>query len=92
MPPGEPTGGGAKSAPTLSVGYPHSPLWEQLSWRIAGAHAVDVLASFVQSSGLAIIEEQLFEALRSGAQVRILVSDYLYISAPKALRTFGRLV
>jgi superfamily II DNA or RNA helicase/diadenosine tetraphosphate (Ap4A) HIT family hydrolase/HKD family nuclease/SOS-response transcriptional repressor LexA len=84
---GEPAGGAGRSAPTLSVGYPHSPLWEQLSWRIAGAHAVDVLASFVQSSGLAVIEEQLFEALRAGAQVRILVSDYLYISAPKALRT-----
>ena len=84
---GQLASGNAKPAATLSVGYPDSPLWEQLSWRIAGAHAVDVLASFVQASGLAIIEEQLFKALRSGAQVRILVSDYLYISAPRALQT-----
>lgn len=79
--------GGGKSARSLSVGYPRSPLWEQLAWRIAGARAVDVVVSFVQSSGLVVIEQQLFEALRAGAQVRILVSDYLYISAPKALET-----
>lgn len=85
--PGESADGGAISASSLSVGYPHSPLWEQLSWRIAAAHSVDVLASFVQPSGLAVIEERLFEALRGNAQARILVSDYLYISAPKALQT-----
>ena len=85
--PGESADGGAISASSLSVGYPHSPLWEQLSWRIAAADSVDVLASFVQPSGLAVIEERLFEALRGGAQARILVSDYLYISASKALQT-----
>nr|WP_144058947.1 DEAD/DEAH box helicase family protein [Rhodopirellula sp. SWK7] len=72
---------------SLSVGYPDSPLWEHLAWRIAGAKAVDVLVSFVQSSGLDVIEERLFDALANNAEVRILVSDYLYISDPKALRT-----
>ena len=70
----------------LSTGFPKSPLWEHLSWRIAGARYVDVLASFVQLSGLDVIEERLFEAIRNEAQVRILVSDYLYISDPHALR------
>jgi len=70
----------------LCTGHPASPLWEQLSWRIAGASHVDVLASFVQSSGLKVIEDRLFDALRNAAQVRILVSDYLYISDAKALR------
>lgn len=71
----------------LSVGYPRAPLWEQLAWRIAGAKTVDILASFVQSSGLEVIEERLFEALGNKAEIRILVSDYLYVSDPKALRS-----
>ncbi|MDA8744851.1 DEAD/DEAH box helicase family protein [Rubripirellula amarantea] len=71
----------------LSVGHPDSPLWEHLAWRISGAKSVDILVSFVQSSGLEVIEERLFEALANEAEVRILVSDYLYISDPKALRT-----
>lgn len=77
----------AKSGRFLSVGHPGSPLWEHLAWRIAGAKSVDVLVSFVQSSGLEVIEERLFEALANKAEVRILVSDYLYISDANALRT-----
>jgi len=75
------------TGPYLSVGYPASPLWEHLAWRIAGAKSVEVLVSFVQSSGLEVIEERLFEALANEAVVRILVSDYLYISDARALRT-----
>lgn len=70
---------------TLSTGYPNSPLWDELSWRLAGAKRIDVLASFVQLSGLDVIEERLFEAIRNDGRVRILVSDYLYISDAKAL-------
>ncbi len=69
----------------LSTGHPDSPLWEQLSWRIAGAKTVDILASFVQPSGLDVIESQLFAALQNGARIRILVSDYLFISDSQAL-------
>jgi diadenosine tetraphosphate (Ap4A) HIT family hydrolase len=69
----------------LSTGYPDSPLWEQLSWRITGARSVDVLASFVQRSGLDVIESALFEGLQNDAHIRLLVSDYLYISDPRAL-------
>jgi HKD family nuclease len=47
---------------------------------------VDLLSSFVQLSGLDVIEESLFEAIRNQARIRILVSDYLYISDPRALR------
>ena len=72
--------------PTLSTGYPDSPLWDHLSWRIVGARFVDLLASFIQLSGLDVIEESLFEAIRNQARIRILVSDYLYISDPRALR------
>jgi superfamily II DNA or RNA helicase/diadenosine tetraphosphate (Ap4A) HIT family hydrolase/SOS-response transcriptional repressor LexA len=69
----------------LATGYPDSTLWERLSDRMADARKIDVLASFVQPSGLAVIEGRLFETLRRDAAVRILVSDYLYISHPNAL-------
>lgn len=74
-----------ESALRLSVGHPDSPLWEQLSWRITGARTVDVLASFVQLSGLDVIESRLFDALHNDARIRIVVSDYLCISDPQAL-------
>ncbi len=70
----------------LATGYPNSKLWDHLSNRLIGAKLVDVLASFVQQSGLQVIEARLFDALRNQAMLRILVSDYLYISDPKALR------
>lgn len=70
----------------LSSGHPDSPLWDHLSWRIVGARAVDILAAFVQLSGLDVIEHRLFDAVHNGATVRILVSDYLYISDVRALR------
>ena len=70
----------------LAAGVPRSPLWDHLAWRIAGARAVDILAAFVQLSGLDVIEQQVFLALRNHARIRILVSDYLCISDPLALR------
>ena len=53
---------------------------------MAGAKTIDILVSFVQLSGLDVIKERLFEALSSEAAIRILVSDYLNISDPQALR------
>ena len=68
------------------TGYPGNPLWGQISICLPGAREVDIVASFVQLSGLDIIQEAIFAALREGAQVRVLVGDYLYISDPAALR------
>ncbi len=70
----------------LATGYPNSKLWDHLSNRLIDAKLVDVLASFVQLSGLQVIEQRLFETIKNQATLRILVSDYLYISDPKALR------
>lgn len=69
----------------LSTGHPDSRLWDRLSTRMVGARLVDILASFVQQSGLDVIERRLFEVLRGEATIRVLVSDYLYISDPRAL-------
>jgi HKD family nuclease len=70
----------------ISTGHPDDPLWDQISIRLLGAREVDILASFVQLSGLDIIQEAIFAALRERTVVRVLVGDYLYISDPAALR------
>ncbi len=71
---------------TLSTGYPNSPLWDELSHRLIGANSVDILASFVQNSGLDVIEQRLLQLLCNESAVRIMVSDYLSISDPNSLK------
>ena len=71
---------------TLAAGQPHSPLWKSIGQRVSTAIEVDLLASFVQPSGLDLIQISIFSALRAGARIRILVGDYLYITAAEALR------
>lgn len=70
----------------LNTGFPKTNLWNILSNRLYGARVVDILASFVQSSGLDLIESQLFATAQEPSRLRILVSDYLHISDPNALR------
>ena len=79
---------GSQGEPKLSLatGHPHAPLWKNLADRLPGATEIDLLASFVQSSGLDIVQKALFAALAAGARVRLLVGDYLCITAPEALR------
>ncbi|MCX7412189.1 MAG: DEAD/DEAH box helicase family protein [Planctomycetia bacterium] len=92
---GDPRGGvrhvipekGNYLAETLSLTTgPNRPLWQRLASRLPGASEIDLLASFVQPSGLALIEKSLFSALAAGAKVRLLVGDYLGITSPDALR------
>ena len=71
---------------SLSTGYPNSRLWDEISYRMIGAKLVDILASFVQNSGLDVIEQRLFQLLRNQTAVRIMVSDYLSISDPGSLK------
>jgi hypothetical protein len=49
---------------SLSTGHPGDPVWERIAARLRGAREIDILASFVQLSGLDIIQDLLFEALR----------------------------
>jgi len=70
----------------LAIGPPHSPLWKSIGPRVSAATEVDILASFIQPSGLDLIQQSLFAALRAEARIRILVGDYLYITSAEALR------
>jgi superfamily II DNA or RNA helicase/diadenosine tetraphosphate (Ap4A) HIT family hydrolase/SOS-response transcriptional repressor LexA len=71
---------------SLVTGSPHSPLWKSIGHRVSSAAEVDLLASFIQPSGLDLIQTAIFSALRDGARIRILVGDYLYITSAEALR------
>ena len=70
---------------SLTTG-PDRPLWPRLADRLPGATEIDLLASFVQPSGLDLVGRSLFGALAAGAKVRLLVGDYLGITSPDALR------
>ncbi|MEY3205408.1 MAG: hypothetical protein RLZZ21_1739 [Planctomycetota bacterium] len=65
---------------------PDRPLWHRLADRLPGASEIDLLASFVQPSGLDLVGKSLFRAIAAGARVRLLVGDYLGITSPEALR------
>jgi superfamily II DNA or RNA helicase/diadenosine tetraphosphate (Ap4A) HIT family hydrolase/HKD family nuclease len=82
---GPPAGGAGDPRLSLTTG-PDRPLWPRLAERLPGASEIDLLASFVQPSGLDIIREGLFSAIAAGARVRLLVGDYLGITSPEALR------
>jgi len=48
-------------------------------------------SAFQQTSGVALLLEDLRDALARGARVRLLTGDYLGISSPDALRSLLRL-
>ena len=86
-------GPGAASMPAALEGLrlslttgPDRPLWPRLAERLPGASEIDLLASFVQTSGLDHVREGLFSAIATGARIRLLVGDYLGITSPEALR------
>jgi superfamily II DNA or RNA helicase/diadenosine tetraphosphate (Ap4A) HIT family hydrolase/SOS-response transcriptional repressor LexA len=82
---GLPTCGAGDPRLSLTTG-PERPLWPRLAERLPGASEIDLLASFVQPSGLDVIRAGLFSAITAGARVRLLVGDYLGITSPEALR------
>jgi len=71
---------------TLTTGHPMAPLWKSIGQRVSAAAEIDLLASFIQPSGLDLIQQSIFAALRAEARIRILVGDYLYITSADALR------
>lgn len=84
-----------KTVPTsrLFTGESQHPLLSQLCRSIARADEIDLAVSFVQASGLRLLLPDLHDALarqstesKPPTRVRILTSDYLDITDPKALR------
>lgn len=58
----------------------------QLVHAINYATEIEITVSFIQRSGLNLLYEPFKDALRNGASLKILTSDYLDITDPVALR------
>src|SRR5579883_813246 len=63
-----------------------SHLLPQLLRAMRRADIIDLLSAFVQPSGLALIEDELVDALARDAKIRLLTGDYLGITHPHALQ------
>lgn len=62
------------------------PFLRHLNPLFARATQIDILAAFVQDSGIGLIESRLLSAVERDATVRILCSDYLHITQEAAVR------
>jgi superfamily II DNA or RNA helicase/diadenosine tetraphosphate (Ap4A) HIT family hydrolase len=70
----------------LTDGEGTNNLYRALVPLLPRAHTVDILAAFVQDSGLDLLEPPLLATLARGARLRLLTGDYLDITQARALR------
>lgn len=77
--------GGLARLPAF-VGGEEQRFLPALQTALALADEADLLSAFIQTSGVALLRDDLEDALRRGARVRVLTGDYLGITAPAALR------
>jgi len=68
-----------------NIGLHTQQLYQQLKKDISYSSTIYILSSFVMRSGVEVIFDDLKIALNSGADVKILTGDYLYITQPEAL-------
>ena len=69
----------------LTVGET-DPFLPSLISAINHATTINIAAAFIRYTGIRLIEDALVDAIKRGANVRILTGDYLGITDPKALR------
>ena len=62
------------------------PFWNELRPLLSSSNRIDIVAAFVQASGLELLEERIHSALERGAAIRLLCGDYLHITQERALR------
>lgn len=60
-------------------------LYYQLIQSLKKADSVDIIVSFLRESGVKMLLEELDNALKRGAKIRILTGNYLGITQPSAL-------
>jgi superfamily II DNA or RNA helicase/HKD family nuclease len=73
-------------ARALATGTAADPFLRHIRSHFTAATDIAIIAAFVQDSGLELIREPVFGALRHGARVRLLTGDYLNITQATALR------
>jgi len=69
----------------LATGDTTDPFLDHLRPLWAAASSVDIVAAFVQDSGLTLLEEPVRSALDRGARIRMVTGDYLDITQAQAL-------
>jgi len=79
----------AGRARPLATGTAADPFLRHSRPLFATATDVAIIAAFVQDSGLELIREPVFAALRNGARVRLITGDYLNITQARALGRGG---
>jgi superfamily II DNA or RNA helicase/diadenosine tetraphosphate (Ap4A) HIT family hydrolase/HKD family nuclease len=77
----------AKPTSRLAVGGEHDPFVRHLRPWLARARQVDIVAAFVQGSGVDLLATDIIDALRRGTRFRVIAGDYLHITQSQALRT-----
>lgn len=65
-------------------------LYYQLVQSLKKAESVDIIVSFLMESGVKMLLEELGNALKRGARIRILTGNYLGITQPSALYLIKR--
>ncbi|MCP1424899.1 hypothetical protein MKY92_04895 [Paenibacillus sp. FSL R5-0623] len=61
-------------------------LADELIARMQHASGIYIMTSFIMQSGVKLLAPHLKRAAESGAGVRMLAGDYLYITQPEGLR------
>jgi diadenosine tetraphosphate (Ap4A) HIT family hydrolase/SOS-response transcriptional repressor LexA len=77
----------ATREPSLTTGGTTDPFLSHLKPLIAQATSVDILAAFVQQSGVDLVRSPLVSALHRRARIRVLTGDYLNITQAQAIRS-----
>lgn len=85
-----PANAGFLALPGFLDGEEHQ-LLPALRGGMARSDRVDLLSAFLKTSGLDELRNDLEEALRRGAHIRVLTGDYLNITDPDALRALHRM-
>jgi len=70
----------------LATGGTGDPFAHHLRPVLARARLADIVAAFVQGSGIDILESAITTALDRGTRFRVLTGDYLHITQSQALR------
>lgn len=73
-------------APPLATGGVPDPFLAHVSPLFARAERVDIVAAFVQDSGLLLLHDAIHRAVARGCRVRLVTGDYLAITQERALR------
>jgi superfamily II DNA or RNA helicase/diadenosine tetraphosphate (Ap4A) HIT family hydrolase/HKD family nuclease len=76
----------ARRAEPLTDGVGERTLYRAVAPLLRAATQVDLLAAFVQESGVSLIAGAVEDALRRGARLRVVTGDYLDITQASALR------